>query len=815
MNLKLSDFAYNYFHTNETNAPETKYLTDDGAPVAFGFCWEEPREIGEIRLKLDTPRADFRHFCCIEYFAPSVNWQASQQFTWAQGTWTPYQSYGRMEDDLTVVFPPMKVRTVKLRMRVRPPHSLKGLPPFTVEVFGVTGMRPLDCVVETGLWGFAAGNGEPAVYNGVIEKYTHLDSTLRLSLLVTEPVPDEGTRTLPDRTVVTIPTPKGNVSFLTSHLKEHPYLCIPDFGVMVYPDASVLPAGYREAAPRNGMKILDRVRRSEPQNFERVLKEVGMEPVKHIDGTRNPERREPLSFLNVPDPQLNMQWDIGATHLLTFCRPKENGRWEIGNGWYGMLAQESLYITRILDRYKYHDICRGGHEIYLDSYSIRKPDGLFQTIEGCMCMPYGVKDGDSWLGMDPGCVLTALAEHYLITRDKVWLAGCAGKLLGGCEWILREIDLHKTEGAWDNGMIPPVTSGDVCEFFSYFYYNAIYYEGLVKAIRAISDLDDEYGERARGMTAKTEAFRTAIRTAYRKSIGLAPFEPLRDGTFAPGMPPVPYMRGFMSDIYPVSPTIGLRNAWVDIDLGATKLIETGIFTEADEEIMWITDVLEDRLFLDDFLLPKKWDVIGADPITASRDATPCRTDYNDEKDWFSWGGTGWQNGYFPLPEVYVMLGERNAFIRTLYNTYGIEADRETGWFREHAASLFYPPKSFEEAQFLNRLLAGVIYESGERLFLFSGAPDTWYDTGFSAAGMPTHFGEADLKVERAGDTVRAWVKLKRTARTQTVRMTLRHPGGGAIRALRVNGTESQDFDAKTSFIALDPTLDEWAVEAMF
>lgn len=162
-----------------------------------------------------------------------------------------------------------------------------------------------------------------------------------------------------------------------------------------------------------------------------------------------------------------------------------------------------------------------------------------------------------------------------------------------------------------------------------------------------------------------------------------------------------------------------------------------------------------------------------------------------------------------------MLGERNAFIRTLYNTYGIEADRETGWFREHAASLFYPPKSFEEAQFLNRLLAGVIYESGERLFLFAGAPDTWYEKGFSAAGMPTHFGEVDLKVEREGGTVRAWVKMKRTAGTQAVRMTLRHSGGGAIRSLRVNGAESRDFDAKTSFITLDPTLDKWVVEAQF
>ena len=79
--------------------------------------------------------------------------------------------------------------------------------------------------------------------------------------------------------------------------------------------------------------------------------------------------------------------------------------------------------------------------------------------------------------------------------------------------------------------------------------------------------------------------------------------------------------------HPDSP---IATFYYDIDLGAAKLIETGIFTEADEESVWITDVLEDRLLLDDFLLPKKWDVIGADPVPtgvyALRDANPHTAD---------------------------------------------------------------------------------------------------------------------------------------------------------------------------------------------
>jgi hypothetical protein len=813
--ILLSDSAYTYWHNRPSNPPETKYLTNDNASVVFGFCWEEPRDIGEIRLKLDAPKSNFLNCAEIEYFAPSTNWQASRQYTWGQGSWAAYPASGRMEDERTVVFPAAKVRTVKLRMRLQPPHTLEELPKVEAAVFGVTEMRPSTCTIETGLWGHKPSGADLAIYNGKIAAVDRKGSRIKVTLLIADAIPEKGTRIVPDRTVVSIPTPQGTVSFLPGSLQKQRYICIPDFGVMIYADAAVLPAGYRDAAPRKGEKILDRVRKATPQTFERVLKEVGMKPVKDLPETKAPVRKEPGSFLTTPDSQWNMQWDRGATHLLTFCRPQANGRWEIRNGPYGMLAQESLCITRILDRFKYHDICRGGHETYLDSYSVRRPEGLFQTTQGCLCMPYGVKPGDSWLGLDPGCVLIALAEHYLITRDKQWLAGRADKLLGGCDWILREIDLHKTPGAWDNGLIPPVICGDIIEFFSYYYINAIYYEGLVKATRAIGELDGEYGARANRMKGKIEEFRTAIRTAYRKSLGLAPVEPLRDGTFAPGMPTAPYLRGFLSDIYPVSPVIALRNAWVDIDLGVAKLIETGIFTESDPETAWITDVLEDRLMLDSFLLPKKWDTIGTDPITGSRDATGGTTDYDAEKDWFSWGGTGWQNGYFPLPEVYLLLGERNAFIRTMYNSYAIEADKDTGWFREVAATVSYPPKSHEEAQFLNRLLASMMYEYGDRLILCGGVPDTWYDKGFSFREMPTYFGEAGLNVERKGNSVFARFAIKRTAKTSQMRLTLRHPDGGRIKSVKVNGVESRDFDPRTSFILINPALDEWTVEAVF
>jgi hypothetical protein len=815
--IVLSESAYKFDCRAAQNPPESRYLTRDGAPVVWGFLWEEPRELGEIVVEIGKEFPAFRTWCLLEYWAPATNWCASRQFTWGQGSWQAYPAYARNEDDKVFRFPAMKVRTVMLRYRVLPPNALKNMPEQAPTVYGVTVIEKLRIKVATGLWGHPHARAM-SVHNGRVDLAGTMEGgePREFELDVARPVPDEGTITAPDRTVATLEIGDRQVSFLPTDAEKHPYLCIPDFGVMVWtPEKEKgLPKGWRDAAPRKGKRILERVAELPPQSFARVLEEVRMEPVKTIRLIENTVPKPTNSELSIPDPQWQMQWDVGATHLVHFCKPQADGRWEIRNGPYGMLAMESLYIERILDRCKYHEIVRGGCDVYLDSYSVRTPEGLFQTVEGCMCMPYGVKEGDSWLGMDPGCVMMALAEHYFITRDREWLRARADKLLGCCGWILREIDLHRAEGAWDEGLIPPTTGGDISEWFSYYYWNAIFYEGMVKAIRALGDIGGPEADAASALEPRVRRFREDLRKAWRKSVGLAPVEPLRDGTFAPGMPPIPYLRGFASDVYPVSPVCGLRNAWMDIDLNGVKLIDAGVFDADEPEARWMADVLEDRLMPDSWLLPKKWDAIRSDPVTASRDATAQATDYDPERDWFSWGGTGWQNGYFPMPEFHLLAGRRNAWIRCLYNTYGIEADKDSGWFREHAASLHYPPKSFEEAQFLNRLLAGIVYERGDDLILDGGAPDAWYGTGFGVMGMPTYFGLLDHEVTREGDVVRAVTKLVRHAKTGRIRLTLRHPDGRPIRSATVDGAPA-DHDAANSWIWLDPSKDAWTTEARF
>jgi hypothetical protein len=477
---------------------------------------------------------------------------------------------------------------------------------------------------------------------------------------------------------------------------------------------------------------------------------------------------------------------------MAYCFKEEDETWNVRIGPYPMIAMESVPIMKMLDFYGRSDVSRGGYEKCLATYSERTPEGLFKTKEGCLCLPYGIYPGDSWLMNDPGTILIGLSEHYFATRDKNWLRSAADKMLGCCDWILREISLNKAEGALDEGLLPPIISGDIQDWFQIYYVNCEYYKGLDLALATVSKLGGRYLEEASKRNPAAKQFRDAIRKAYRRSVRLAPAVKLRDGTYAPGFASCVYMRGFVSDIYPYAPCNGLRNAWLDVDF-SSHFIDAGIFGPDEKETRWMLDCLEDRITLDPFLVPKKWDEIGPCPVTRARDATRGKSDFEAERDWYAWGGTGWQNGYCTLAQAHAEVGDVNAYIRTFYNTYAIEADPDTFWLREHAGALHYPVKTFEEGVMLLKLRAFLIRETTQgELNLFSFVPDSWFEEGFSMKNAPTYFGKLSFCVQAKGDTVSADIEREKTCAPE------------AIRARLANAE-----------IELDPSLDKWHIEARF
>jgi hypothetical protein len=746
---------------SEGNPPEQDVLLGgaDGL-VLWGIAFEEAREIGDVFLTLDEPVPTtsffaFRDMVSLQYSLPGIEWVNIKSFTWYQGHFADYPLYAERVDERTIVYRAHGVTTCRLRVILHAnglPVTLTDIPTFHARVQGTCNYKPYTLTLESGLWGKGPIVGSLGVYNGEIVRWTGPSECMDLELQVTDRTLPPYTRIDPDRTLLTVPTEAGTVTFRVRELDNQPYLAIPDFGLLVYRSRGDVPEAVR-IDPRVGRTVRERVRDMPQRTFAQVERDIGLRPVDPMPGVTDAFKvYRPSSILSLPDDRMTKHWDIGLSHLLAFTTELSDGRWDVRIGPYKMFALEAGPILKALEYYGMTHVTVGALERMLDTYSAHTPEGIYTTAEGCMGMSFGLRDGDYWVAFEPAAVLQALTEHFNLSRDASWFEKAAPKVLGCIDWAFGQMDVNRKAGAWDEGLMPPVHMADIGDWGTFFAGDAYYFMAIRDSLRALARLGSTWTVEADLRQGRLESYRQAIRKAYRKSIGLAPVVRLRNGTYVPPMIAKVYLRGFMSDIWPLGPGNALRNAWMDVDFPA-KLMEAGIFAPEEPECRWMLDCLEDCLVLDDFLLPKKWDDVDQDPMTSARDATMQRTDYDAERDWFAWGGTGWQNGYCSLMDCYLITGERNAFLRSFYNTYAVEVDPLTYWFREVAATPKYPPKTFEEAVFLYRLRAMLVYEREGVLYLNRCVPDAWYREGFEVIAMPTHYGVLDMKVESRDDGV--------------------------------------------------------------
>ena len=786
--LNLLDSAYIFDARRKENPIETAFVHDDKAAwhnamkngttpeydgVVWGALFEEARIITKVTIRLSEPMAEFSNRLVLQYALPGIEWLNSKCYTWFQGRYEDFPAYARQIDEVTYEYDAPRILTCGLRFyrhRRNFPFEPQDLVPCEIFAEGPE-TKTAILNVESGLWGCKEGVSVSHVHNGG----ARFTDDGKLECVYTELIKGA------DRTVVTLTTARGDVSFLPHECVEKGYMAIPDFGLLI--SAGEVPAGVREN-PVAAKTIRERVAEAPWRTFEATQKDIGLKPVSGVKGkTDNFTRYEPAPSFVCPDKRMNEHWKIGLSHLMAFCTELGEGRWDVKIGPYPMFATESSPIVKMLEIYGRPDVAMGAINVFLDSADTTCPEGFYNTVEGCMNIPYGIYKTDNWIPYEPAYVLMSVADHYLLSRDKKYLAEAKDKLIACVKWHFRSIDDWAVSGAEDEGLLPPTRNGDISDWGTYFEGDAVAYRAIRDTLSALGDICTE--EELRPLTERLEKYRADIRRAYRRCLSRTPVVALRNGTYAPSFVVKTYLRGWMSDTWPFSPCNALRGAWMDVD-HCLQIFDAGLFGTDEIEFRWVLDAYEDNLALNPYLLPKKWDDIRQDPETGARDATACKTDFDPEKDWYAWGGTGWQNGYCPLMQAYLRTGEAKAYIRTFYNTYALHADPDNFWLREHAASLRYSAKTFEEGWMLYRLRAILVWDEPDSLSLCRCAPDEWYEKGFEVKDMPTNFGTLSMKCD--GKTI--GISLKRTAVPAKI-------------TLRVKNNQT---------VVLDADKTEWTVE---
>lgn len=376
----------------------------------------------------------------------------------------------------------------------------------------------------------------------------------------------------------------------------------------------------------------------------------------------------------------------------------------------------------------------------------------FQTSDGLFYQNFGTPD--------PGTLLFALSEHFILTADAEWLRRVAPKMIKMGDWIISK----RRESMAPRGEPKPVTYGLIkfrpyCDHhdpaFDYFgdAYCAV---GLEKTARVLA---------AVGL--KRESRRIAREAAaYRKDI-LA------------SMDAAVIARGGMK-VLPMEPDTqrllkgsnGRASGYYG--LIASCMLESEFLPAADERTGWVLRFLEEKGGLR----------LGLSEFAGGIDHA------------YTYGC--WLNC--------LKLDRVRPVILGFYGSLAYGMSRET-YSGVEVTRLFTGdneptlPHLYSCTQQLRLLRMMLVREDGDRLWIGQAVPRHWMADGntIEVKEAATAFGPVSFSIRPHPDSGRIEIKLTAPARRtpKAVALRLREPSGRKVAAVRVNGRPIRTFTADT------------------
>ncbi|HVP90195.1 MAG TPA: hypothetical protein VMS75_03150 [Terriglobales bacterium] len=378
-------------------------------------------------------------------------------------------------------------------------------------------------------------------------------------------------------------------------------------------------------------------------------------------------------------------------------------------------AGDSGCLIHAADRLGYHEEAAAYLDFFLARQGLRKPDGDVSSTDGFFS---GDVPGVCWMG-DNGFILWALAEHYKLTGDRLWLKRVAPRMIRSCDWIGRERARTKagaTPGAErprHYGLLPKGRASDNDDL-DYFYWTDTYsYAGL----RGTADVLPEIGmaKEAARLRAEADDYKSCILDSVERSV-------VRDAD-PPFVPQGPYMNG--------PPTAErLAATWYGI-CSPVYMVEMGLFGAGDPKTAWVNRTIE------------KFVMTTGLPTIA-------------------------RPGYIDPHYVYdqalsqLLRGETERFLWTFYSLFAYGQARSTYATLEgndiatgssgEAWDSLRMPHMHSASRVLAMVRIALLLEDGETLHLLAGTPRGWLAPGrtIEVRRAPTHFGEAGLRCESRG-----------------------------------------------------------------
>lgn len=376
-----------------------------------------------------------------------------------------------------------------------------------------------------------------------------------------------------------------------------------------------------------------------------------------------------------------------------------------------------------------------------------------------------------WGVYSPG-MLYAIAQHFLLSRDRASFDRLLPASEKALDWCLREVERGQNHRDAPGLIVAPLN--DLThDARAWGFPNAYFVAGLEMFGRAL----EAYGHpRARAVKASARKMRADVERAFARASVKSPVVQLADGTWNNYVP-----------CDAMTPR-RLLDAWypTDVDCGPLHLTRLA----AIDPRGWLSTAMlhdhEDNLFLN------QWGAAN-EPV------------YNQQA------------------TAYLHRDEPEAAIRAFYSmtacafSHGQLTPLEHRW----AWGQYYMPPSTDGAWFelyRNMLLNELPGE--ETLFVGQAVPRAWLADGNRVVvhHAPTHFGPVNLRMDSAVRSARitAEIQFASSRRPKNLVVRFRHPTGQALRSVTVNGAPWQDFDPRQETVRIqDPAQPVYRMVAAY
>ncbi len=499
--------------------------------------------------------------------------------------------------------------------------------------------------------------------------------------------------------------------------------------------------------------------------------------------------------VNVPDPIINDFYKTVPIHVaISVDKDPYSSLYEVPAGTYryGPLGTEACWQIRQLDYRGCHKQAEKYLETFIRTQGERFLDGNFKSKKGAF-QGVGVYGDEIYIrgfnyNLDHGFILSQLAEHYLLTKDRQWLDRILPNLIDGCDFIIRERAFtrrKKSDGTKnpEYGLLPAGHMEDNPEWRYWFAVNAHAYQGMKLTADVLSEIDHPEAKR---VSKEVKAYEKDIHEAAKRAMVNSPVVKLLDGTYIPHVPT-------RARIW------GRELGWFrEGAYGALHLVECEIIKPDEEMATWILKDLEDNIFVTrEFGRP-----------------------VDLEKYWFSHGGVAIQANLLDNGVVYLKRDQIEHAIRCLYNNLGASLYRDVRVFAEHPVvelghgfGPFY--KAPDECEFLNWLRTFLLYEEGSKLFLAMGTPRKWLRDGkaINVEKAATYFGNLSYKIHSRVSSGEIEVTLDppKRNRPEEIVIRFRHPEKNPMREVLVNGARHRDYNVNEETVRLTKLSDEMRI----